>query len=34
MSAVIVVMIIPVVVMAVVLQKYIAKGILVGAVKG
>ena len=34
MSVVIVVMIIPVVVMAVVLQKYIAKGLLVGAVKG
>lgn len=34
MSAVIVVMIIPVVVMAVVLQKYIAKGLLVGAIKG
>ncbi len=34
MSVVIVVMIIPVVVMAVILQKYIAKGLLVGAVKG
>lgn len=34
MSAVIMVMIIPVVIMAIVLQKYIAKGILVGAVKG
>ena len=34
MSVVIVVMIVPVVVMAVILQKYIAKGLLVGAVKG
>lgn len=34
MSVAIVVMIIPVVIMAVVLQKYISKGLLVGAVKG
>ncbi len=34
MSAVIMIMIIPVVIMAILLQKYIAKGILVGAVKG
>ena len=34
MSAVIIVMIIPVVVLAVLLQKYISKGLLVGAIKG
>jgi multiple sugar transport system permease protein len=34
MCAVIVVMIIPVIVMAIVLQRFIAKGVLLGAVKG
>ena len=34
MSVVIVVMIIPVVLMAVILQRYISKGVLLGAVKG
>jgi multiple sugar transport system permease protein len=34
MCAVIVVMIVPVIVMALVLQRFIAKGVLLGAVKG
>jgi multiple sugar transport system permease protein len=34
MSAIIVVMIIPVVLMAILLQRFIAKGVLLGAVKG
>jgi multiple sugar transport system permease protein len=34
MCAIIMIMILPVIVMAVVLQRYIAKGVLLGAVKG
>jgi multiple sugar transport system permease protein len=34
MSAIIVVMIIPVIIMAIILQRFIAKGVLLGAVKG
>ena len=34
MCAIIVVMIIPVIIMAIILQRYIAKGVLLGAVKG
>ena len=34
MSAIIVVMIVPVIIMAIVLQRFIAKGVLLGAVKG
>jgi multiple sugar transport system permease protein len=34
MSAIIVIMIIPVILMAILLQRFIAKGVLLGAVKG
>ena len=34
MCAIIVIMIIPVILMAIILQRYIAKGVLLGAVKG
>jgi multiple sugar transport system permease protein len=34
MCAIIMIMILPVIIMAVVLQRYIAKGVLLGAVKG
>jgi multiple sugar transport system permease protein len=34
MCAIIVVMIIPVIIMAIVLQRFIARGVLLGAVKG
>jgi multiple sugar transport system permease protein len=34
MSVLILIMIVPVIIMAIVLERYIAKGLLVGAVKG